>query len=371
MRTPGAHPKLFAKPALELASGDVQPHRDLFCGERLAQVLADQEHRALDPVVLDLRAQWWKRLRSVRRPRLVEHHDVEAFLRRRMAQVAFDQPCREVGRPQSAGARDPVAIDDEQLIRHRLDVRKRLKQILVVKPADAAAASLHETGADEREGPGAQADERHLGARGAAQEVQDLLSVLTASMKKTPDHHDVIEARGITQLFPGIDLDAATGAHRLERWTGHGPPTADRAAAIALVGSQPQAIEKRSERDQREFRQQNESEGQDAASGSRAFDGLPGRYRGYHITVQGPAPTACDGSKNRTYTSPEVSISLPMALVQRFSEFACRPWDAVSQWFNGIVFAMHERMLRTLWDRVRRPGRKPDAIRGVAATRAP
>jgi hypothetical protein len=35
-----------------------------------------------------------------------------------------------------------------------------------------------------------------------------------------------------------------------------------------------------------------------------------------------------------------------MASVQRFSQFACRPWGPVSQRFNGIVFAMHARMLR-------------------------
>ena len=72
------------------------------------------------------------------------------------------------GNPARAG--QPVAIDEEDLVRDRLQSFEPLKKILVMEPADAGAISLHQPRPVQDEGASADPNERDSDSRRALEE---------------------------------------------------------------------------------------------------------------------------------------------------------------------------------------------------------
>ena len=107
-------------------------------------------------------------LRLLRRHRLVDDHDVQALRRPRPPEVPLDDEGREMRRGHPARAGQPVAVDDEDLVARPAQPVEPLEEVLVVEPADAGAVAVHQPGAVQDEGAGADADQRHAGRGGAA-----------------------------------------------------------------------------------------------------------------------------------------------------------------------------------------------------------
>jgi hypothetical protein len=88
----------------------------------------------------------------------IEHEDVPAFLGHGAAEMAFDEEGCEIGGAAAASAGDAVPVGDEEAVGDEIVVGKFGEEILVVIPADAAAAFFHKAETGENETAGAEAD---------------------------------------------------------------------------------------------------------------------------------------------------------------------------------------------------------------------
>ena len=100
--------------------------------------------------------------------RVVDDHDVQALARLGAADMLFHQMRGQMCRTRPARAGQPVAVDDEDLVRDRLQPVELLQEVGVVEPADAAAIAIHQPGTVQDEGAGADTDQRHLRRRRAS-----------------------------------------------------------------------------------------------------------------------------------------------------------------------------------------------------------
>ena len=137
--------------------------------------------------------------------------------------MALDQVGGEVGHPGPPGASDAVAIVYEEPVGHDRLVRKLVHEILIVVPAYAAPAPLHQADSAEDEAAGAEADQRDAGEVRPAQITGGDDVDLRSGVKHTPHHHHIVQVCGVYEAAGGAGHHPATGANGRQTW-GHDRP---------------------------------------------------------------------------------------------------------------------------------------------------
>ena len=202
------------------------------------------------------------RLRRAIAAHLFEHHAGGGLARTRGSAMLADQMQRDVGGGLSAGAGDAIAVLDEDRVGLDAQVRKLLLEVEARVPVHAAAAAFHHAGPRQHERRSTDADDRHALVGDAPQVLEDARIGVPLRLHASADHHDVVELRGIRKRLPRRDLDAAVGAHRLQRRRDHGPATFALAAVVEVVAGDAQRVDETGEREQRELVQQDERDRQ-------------------------------------------------------------------------------------------------------------
>ena len=202
------------------------------------------------------------RLCVAARARPVEQQYLAGFLRHRASEVLLDEIGGERRSARAAGAGDARAVREEQAVGDHFLVREGLEEILVVVPADARAAALHEPGAAQHEAAGADADEGDRCRPHLAQVARGGLIDLRPGVQQAADDHDIVERLRGQQGARRLNQYAAAGGDGF-RAAGHDRPLhVQRTAAIAFIGRQPQVIDEHGERGQREVVGQNDADAQ-------------------------------------------------------------------------------------------------------------
>jgi hypothetical protein len=127
--------------------------------------------------------------------------------------VLLDEKGRERRSARAAGAGDARAVGEEQAVGDHFLVRERLEEILVVVPADARAAALHEPGAAQHEAAGADADEGDRRGPHVAQVARGRLIDLRAGMQQAADDDHIVERIRGQQGARRLNQDTAAGGY--------------------------------------------------------------------------------------------------------------------------------------------------------------
>ena len=184
------------------------------------------------------------RLRVAARTRPVKQQHLARLLRHGAAEMLFDEVrCQR----RSAGAArtgNAGAIGEKEPIGDDFLIRKGLEEILIVVPAHAGASSFHEPRTAQDEAARADADEWHLRGAHLAQVARGGLIDLGTRVQDPADDHHVVQELGCEQRAGRLNQHAAAGRDGLRAARHDGPLHVQRAAAITLVGRQPQMIDK-------------------------------------------------------------------------------------------------------------------------------
>ena len=114
---------------------------------RRVDVLLHQEQRLLHHRIVGMEVERNARLRFLGPLRFINDHDVQALASLRAADMLFDQIGGKMRRADAARTGQPIAVDNENLVGDWLQPVELLKEIVVVKPTDAAAVAVHQSGA--------------------------------------------------------------------------------------------------------------------------------------------------------------------------------------------------------------------------------
>ena len=232
---------------LELTGGKTQLLGDLGDGQGTRQVLFHQKKRAADARIGDLFRHGRMGLGLGARTGAVEQQHLARLLRHRPADMTLDQMAGEVGGSRAARAGDAVAIRDEQAVGHHGLVGEFVQKVLIVVPADAGHAALHQAGAGQDEGAGAQARQLHAHIRRLLQVAFGRLIDLAPAMQQAADDHDIVKLARIDEVRGGRGQDAATGAQGVGPTGHHRPLHLQGATAIAFIGGEAQMVDEQGE----------------------------------------------------------------------------------------------------------------------------
>ena len=182
------------------------------------------------------------------------------FAARARPEMSLDDEGREMRRRDAARAGQPVAVDDEDLVADRLQPVEPLEEVRVVEPADTGAIALHQPRPVQREGAGADPDQRNA-RRGRALEVMDGFGMEVLDLIDQPaDDDEVIEAGRVPEPLLRLHDDARARRDRLHRRRQHPPGAEDRPRAVALVGGKTQHVHEVPERTEGEPPRQDETD---------------------------------------------------------------------------------------------------------------
>ena len=98
--------------------------------------------------------------------RLIEEIDLS-----KLDKLDEDEMRRQVRRTDPARTGEAITVDDEDLVRHRVQPVELFQEVAVVEPADATSVAIEQTGPVKQERSGAHADQRHPRLRGPAEKV--------------------------------------------------------------------------------------------------------------------------------------------------------------------------------------------------------
>ncbi len=248
------------EPAFQLPPVRAGGAGKLLDAQRRVDVLLHGQQRALDQRIVAAQVERNAGLRLFPFFRLVDDHDVKAFLRARLADMPVHQEGREMRGTDAAGACQPVAIDDEYAVRHRLHPLESLQEVVVVEPAHAAAIAVHQPGPMQDERPGANPDQRHARGGGGVQETHIVRMQVLRLVDQSADDDDVIETRRVAQPLLRVDRDARTRRDRLHGRGEHAPSAEDGPTAVAFVGGEAQDVDEIGEGAKREPPRQDEAD---------------------------------------------------------------------------------------------------------------
>ena len=216
--------------------------------------------------------------------------------RQRVAVLGLDQVEHHVKRRGAARAGEAVAVDDEDLARHR-NVGERLREGGRIFPMQRAAATVEQTGAGKDIGPRAQRPDVAAGTGKAAEPGEN--RPVGIALDIDPRAHDRhAERLGRADRAMRHHRDAVAGGHRLAIGREQ-PPAVQLLAAQAVGGAQ--RLDRGGERHHREIRDEQEADRQrpgghgaehDVSSRDRRASGyrLDTGYRGSWQSSPFPAP---------------------------------------------------------------------------------
>ena len=139
----------------------------------------------------------------------VEQQHVARLLGGGPADVPLDQVAGQIRRPRPARAGDPVTVRDEQTVGHHGLIGKLVQKVLIVIPAHAGGAPLHQTDPAEDEAAGAQADEPCPRLRRPVQVTLGGRVDLPTGVQHAPHDDHIVELRRIDEAARGRDQGPA------------------------------------------------------------------------------------------------------------------------------------------------------------------